>query len=308
MFGLYSINALNSTYGGSAYGAYLSVTGSGTSSAKSIYGVYANVSGVTEAKRYSGYFTGGKVLVDDNIYATLDVYARNIKFTSDERLKSDIKPLSEEMNKLYKLQGKSYKKATPVIQLQDTISIALRAEQRREVVEDITEFGYLAQELQEVFPELVSMDSTTGYYAVNYIGLIPVIVEALKEQQQKVEILEKALSSCCKTSQLKSDEISAIQELYLSDNAEIETLKLYQNVPNPFNERTTITCFVPQTIQKAQLCVYNMQGVQVQCLSIVERGNVELLIEAGALQSGVYSYVLIGDGAASETKQMILTK
>jgi len=87
-----------------------------------------------------------------------------------------------------------------------------------------------------------------------------------------------------------------------------ETMKLYQNAPNPFNERTTIKCYVPERIQKAQLCVYTMQGVQVQCITITERGNVEIQIEAGALSSGIYSYVLIGDGTASEAKQMILTK
>ncbi|MCL2327858.1 MAG: T9SS type A sorting domain-containing protein, partial [Bacteroidetes bacterium] len=105
-----------------------------------------------------------------------------------------------------------------------------------------------------------------------------------------------------------SSATTATQEMYLSDSQISETLKLYQNAPNPFNERTTIKCFVPQNIQKAQLCVYNMKGIQVQCLSITERGDVEIHIEAGALSSGVYSYVLIGDGAASDTKQMILTK
>ncbi|MCL2326924.1 MAG: tail fiber domain-containing protein [Bacteroidetes bacterium] len=319
LYGIHSTNNFNSVGFCSGYGAYLSVIG--TAAETDIYGLYSIVSGSTAAKRYSGYFTGGKVFVNDDIYANLDVYARGMKLQSDERLKSDIKPLSTEKDKLYQLQGKSYKKAAIVFDLQDSLSIALRAE--REPVKDIAEFGYLAQELQEIFPELVSMDSTTGYYAVNYIGLIPVIVEALKDQrktmetqqqemQQKIEALEKALSGCCaNTNSLKStnsNEFSATQKLYLSDNANAETMKLYQNAPNPFNERTTIKCYVPQHIKKVQLCVYTMKGIQVQCLSIEERGNVELQIEAGALSAGVYSYVLIGDGAASETKQMILTK
>jgi len=46
----------------------------------------------------------------------------------------------------------------------------------------------------------------------------------------------------------------------------------------------------------------------VQCITIVERGNVEISIEARTLSAGIYSYVLLGDGTASETKQMILTK
>ena len=288
----YGIDITNKNTGssGAAYGAYISSTGN-----SNVYGIYSIVSGVNAANTYSGYFTGGKVWINEKLYAWT-TGTSVVQITSDERLKSDIKPLDKEMNKLYQLQGKSYKKSIVVADLQDSLSIALRAEHPQKPLEPIQEFGYLAQELQEIFPELVSKDDVTGYYAVNYIGLIPVIVEALKEQQktneaqqQKIDALEKTLSGCC-------------------TNANAETMKLYQNAPNPFNQHTTIKCYVPQNIRKVQLCVYTMQGVQVQCLSIAERGNVELQIEAGALSSGVYSYVLIGDGAASETKQMILTK
>ncbi len=107
---------------------------------------------------------------------------------------------------------------------------------------------------------------------------------------------------------LKSGEIESTQNMYLSDAQIAETIRLYQNAPNPFNERTTVQCYVPEQFQKLQLCVYNMQGVQVRCLNITERGNVSIEIEAGALSAGIYSYVLLADSVASETKQMILTK
>ena len=67
-------------------------------------------------------------------------------------------------------------------------------------------------------------------------------------------------------------------------------------------------CIIPKTISKVQLCVYNMQGVQIKCLNIDERGEVEVMIEAGALTSGIYTYLLIGDWKTSEAKNMILTK
>jgi hypothetical protein len=136
-----------------------------------------------------------------------------------------------------------------------------------------------------------------------------VLLEAIKEQQTMIETLQKEVQSLQTiNSSLKSGEIESTQNMSLSDAANSETLTLYQNAPNPFNERTTVTCYVPQHIQKVQLCVYNMQGVQVQCITITERGNVAIEIEASALSAGIYSYVLLADGAASETKQMILTK
>jgi hypothetical protein len=52
------------------------------------------------------------------------------------------------------------------------------------------QFGFMAQELKEVVPEAVKLDENTGTYSVNYIMLIPILVEALKEQQLKIEQLD----------------------------------------------------------------------------------------------------------------------
>jgi hypothetical protein len=61
-------------------------------------------------------------------------------------------------------------------------------------------------------------------------------------------------------------------------------------------------------MRKVELCVYNMQGTQVKCLLISERGTINVQIQAGQLSAGVYTYLLIGDGKTSDAKQMILTK
>ena len=44
--------------------------------------------------------------------------------------------------------------------------------------------GVLAQDVQKVFPDLVRK-GPEGYLAVNYIGLVPVLIEAVKEQQEE---------------------------------------------------------------------------------------------------------------------------
>jgi len=50
--------------------------------------------------------------------------------------------------------------------------------------------GVLAQEIQEVFPELVSEDDNE-MLAVNYQGLVPVLINALKEQQSEIDELKE---------------------------------------------------------------------------------------------------------------------
>jgi flagellar biosynthesis chaperone FliJ len=59
-------------------------------------------------------------------------------------------------------------------------------------VEQKQKIGLLAQEVQKVFPELVSEDNN-GMLAVNYQALVPVLINALKEQENNYNELEKSL-------------------------------------------------------------------------------------------------------------------
>ncbi|MEO1385142.1 MAG: tail fiber domain-containing protein [Bacteroidota bacterium] len=47
-------------------------------------------------------------------------------------------------------------------------------------------YGFIAQEVEEVAPELIRVGGE-GYYMVNYDGVTPILVEAVKEQQVQIE-------------------------------------------------------------------------------------------------------------------------
>lgn len=85
--------------------------------------------------------------------------------TSDRRLKKNINPLAGSMAMLAKLQGYHY-----------------HWNDNRQGSELQT--GLIAQEVEKLFPELVMTDKE-GYKAVNYTGLIPHLLEAMKELDQK---------------------------------------------------------------------------------------------------------------------------
>lgn len=53
------------------------------------------------------------------------------------------------------------------------------------------DLGVIAQEVEEVFPELVHEDER-GYKHVNYLGLIAPLIEAVKELDERVQALEQA--------------------------------------------------------------------------------------------------------------------
>ena len=54
--------------------------------------------------------------------------------------------------------------------------------------------GILAQEVQKVFPELVSEDKNE-MLAVNYQGLVPVLINALKDQQNEIDELKEMVQA-----------------------------------------------------------------------------------------------------------------
>ena len=83
---------------------------------------------------------------------------------------------------------------------------------------------------------------------------------------------------------------------------------MLQNTPNPFNQATEIGYFIPETVKSANIYIYDMNGFQQKNISITERGKGVTVLQATALQAGMYFYTLICDGKPVDTKQMILTR
>lgn len=97
---------------------------------------------------------------------------------SDRRLKTAIRPVQNSLENLRAIRGYNYHWKNP----KDDQDL---------------QTGVIAQELEEKFPELVTTNKD-GFKAVNYIGLIPHLIEAVKELDKKTEeisALKKELAS-----------------------------------------------------------------------------------------------------------------
>ena len=55
------------------------------------------------------------------------------------------------------------------------------------------QYGFIAQEMQELFPDLV-IKRDDGTLGIRYNGLIPVLVQTIKEQQTEIDDLTKRIS------------------------------------------------------------------------------------------------------------------
>jgi hypothetical protein len=120
--------------------------------------------------------------------------------TSDERLKENILPLHQVLGNLLKLSAVQYnlKSTTEDVDfggkefIMEKDTVMVRKNEFGSEFYNRKHIGFLAQEVQEIFPELVFEDSL-GILSIDYIGLIPVVVETLKEQQQQITALQTAL-------------------------------------------------------------------------------------------------------------------
>jgi hypothetical protein len=105
----------------------------------------------------------------------------DVVVSSDARLKSNIVSLGSTLSRILLIDGKSYE---------------MKGKQK---------IGVLAQEIKEVFPELVSEDENE-MLAVNYQGLVPVLINALKEQDERMKEQQSEIETY-------RDEVSELKEI-----------------------------------------------------------------------------------------------
>lgn len=175
--GQVSASFFGSASGANTYniGIYADASSGSNSGSGVNYGIFAI--GDSANTNYAGYFIG-----DVN-------YTGNLTNASDAKLKYDVNGLQNATALIKELAPKSYyyKQEGEAAKLQLASGL---------------QYGFIAQELEEVLPNLVKnqvqmngfgKEAQIEYKAVNYIGLIPVLTQALKEQQEYIESLEERL-------------------------------------------------------------------------------------------------------------------
>jgi len=106
------------------------------------------------------------------------VYAANVSVGSDRRFKTNIKDVDSQIEKLGNIKSKIY----------------------TNIKTGEIEFGVIAQEIQQIYPELISEidyisddneeTKSVKRLAVNYTGFVPILIKTINEQQVMIEKLQ----------------------------------------------------------------------------------------------------------------------
>jgi len=277
---------------------------------------------------YALYLSNGTGGTDSyTLYINGDAFSTGGWLTSsDKKVKKEVKTLEKgsASAKLAKIEAKSFKyKSRDELRTmhysgQATFPVDTLYKMREELqndgsrayvptneIEDIvvdapsysegTHYGFIAQDLIEEFPELVSLDEKTGLYAVDYQGFIPLLLQAFKEQQEVISQLQQVLGK---------DKNKRLSEPDVDSGKEIDAY-FDQNAPNPSSGSVEIQYYVPNDIQRAVISVYDLRGSQVKKYEL-STGQNSLTINSGDLQRGMYLYTMIVDNMPLDTKKMII--
>ena len=279
-------SAWNSTSGYN-YGVFGTISGSenGAGIVGTIgYNLDVNVPGI-----YAGYFVG-------DVKITGAVTA--LSFTpSDKRLKKNITQLDQpkSLSGILSLKPVEYNLEQRFIKSKgDTAKVDKPYYDEKSQLYTKKHFGLLAQEIQTIYPDLVYEDQE-GYLAVDYIGIVPLLIQSVKELSAKVDALS---TNGAKLKSAVADDFSGINL----------PCQLYQNVPNPFSTSTIIKYSLSNDITTASILIFDMQGKLLKTEPLKGIGEGSITIHGSSLTPGMYIYALVANGKEIDTKRMILTK
>lgn len=260
-------------------------------------GVFGTISPVLPQLRskYAGYFYG-------NAHVTGTLTTEQLTTLSDARYKSNIQAInSSALAKILALNPVQYTMlsgntiALMNSEPNDTISTMIASEEELTKANKI-HYGLLAQEVKKLYPELVHEDGA-GVMSINYIELIPLLIQAVQDLSAQVSALSSSSSAT-------RQQVAAQHD----NSIETSVAMLYQNTPNPFTEATVISYIVPVEALQASIYIYNMLGEQLSQYDVSTFGEGSITISANELYVGTFLYSLVVDGKLIDTKQMILTQ
>ncbi len=168
------------------YQARVSLTNTyGTAGLDLYYGAMMLDGGTSANSYYVGQpslTTEHNLYVNGAVIATADVTAFS---TSDRRLKENIKQIEKPLDKIKKINGVTF----------DWRELTKEEEDQKFQLNRGADIGVIAQEVEEVLPEIVTTREKTGYKAVKYEKLTALLIEAVKEQQTQIDELKALIKA-----------------------------------------------------------------------------------------------------------------
>jgi hypothetical protein len=297
-------------------------------------GADANGVGYSNASAFgaSAITTGNKTIVigPNTTGMSIGGYAGWSNF-SDSRWKTNVKNQSNGLSFIMKLRPVNYlidyQGLNEFLSKNMVDSIKRARNKMLDFSGGEVQIGFIAQEVENVaketgyiFDGVKKPRNENDHYGLIYAQFVVPLVESVQMQQKMIDSLKAAIIK--QDSLIKSFPITSLSQQSVSNNekglnrsgsamnlpSDNSTPILYDNVPNPFTEKTSIEYLIPTTSQSASLMIFDLQGKPVKTIAITKFGNNAITINGNELTPGMFIYSLVVDGKIIDTKRMILTE
>lgn len=244
---------------------------------------------------------GGAVSSSYKLYVLGDAYATGVWLSSDKKWKQDERKIEKALDLINKFEPKSYE----FKQTQQTEKMNFSPGKH---------YGFIAQDLQKVMPELVRKDED-GSLAINYIEIIPLLTEAIKEldkKQTQVNTYEDKLEQLEQEMQEMREQLATLASNRQAESAvdikgvseTIENQKMIIS-PNPTSGELKITYQTNHKATDVQLRVFDMQGKWQKTINKLKAGKTDVKTHLN-LPAGMYHIALIEDGVVTDTSRLVV--
>ena len=216
---------------------------------------------------------------------------------SDLKLKRNVEKIPDALEIVERLNGVTYEYRTD-----ERPGLNLTAGRQ---------YGFLTQEVAEVMPEAV-MDAydefgqLADYDVMQYTAIIPVLTEAVKQQQQIINLLEERIAILEREMSGEGTIPNPTLDNSINTNRRND-VELRQNRPNPFVGVTTIEYNIPLEMKEAQLVVYDMNGTVLNSF-VVDAGLGSVDYDASNLSGGVYFYAIVSANGETLARQKMVVQ
>lgn len=253
------------------------------------YGVYGStdVAPDTAGLDYAGVMNG-------------DMFAVRYFQASDARVKQNITPYTNALNQLAAIKPASYEYRHDV---------PLNAPANRHI-------GLIAENVAQTFPELVKsvamppkvdrkgnvIQEAYEFDAVNYIGLIPVLVSAVNQQQEVIKAKDIAIEELqAKISTIEKQMAEIAQQP--SQRSSVAGASLVTVSPNP--AKANINFVMQGDVANATLTIFNAEGKVVYAQQV---NNRTVNVSTNGLADGTYIYTVTSGTAIIANGTVIVAK
>jgi hypothetical protein len=226
-------------------------------------------------------------------YCTINPTTTSLSCTSDINLKKNITKISDGSE--FTLSTVNLVNSTTLDKISYLDAVAYNWKSEADTINKHT--GFIAQQVEQAFPDLVTTDPKTNIKSVNYNGFVPYIIDAIKELKNKTNTVQ--YFNTIYSSPPEQTLSNGTSSLFIDINNYIDTLNNIQNEPErdviqTIEDRanqglSTITDFVvgkitairgyfgelfATKVQTKELCVDDVCVTRTQFLQILNQANV----------------------------------